>query len=249
MSDFLLELSKNPNARKLIQTLGLPHSAAAGARAGARAVARAAAGRSPRRRRRGAGRHAVAGAGGGAGRGRRRAVPRRRRRSTRRPSRPPARPTGGRRASLDSARATSRAGRSCSTPPASTRSGGAARALRLLPSDRRQARAARAALVVLGRALEDVSNAGARRRRRWRSTASCARLAKEVGRKGATANLVRVDADAHGRVPPLLRWLAVAARGLRHRRSRSASALRRRRPTAPTAKCRGCARSRARSCS
>jgi 3-oxoacyl-[acyl-carrier protein] reductase len=30
---------------------------------------------------------------------------------------------------------------------------------------------------------------------------------KEVGRKGATANLVRVDGDAQGRVPPVLRYL------------------------------------------
>src|SRR5207237_5008337 len=62
-------------------------------------------------------------------------------------------------------------------------------------------------LLVLGRALEDVSD----------PAAAAAQMAldgfvrsasKEVGRRGATANLVRVDADAQGRVPPLLRFLA-----------------------------------------
>jgi 3-oxoacyl-[acyl-carrier protein] reductase len=62
-------------------------------------------------------------------------------------------------------------------------------------------------VIVLGRALEDTSD----------PKAAAAQMAldgfirsasKEVGRKGATANLVRVDADAQGRVPPLLRYLA-----------------------------------------
>ncbi|HXU74879.1 MAG TPA: 3-oxoacyl-ACP reductase [Polyangia bacterium] len=61
-------------------------------------------------------------------------------------------------------------------------------------------------VIVLGRALEDVA----------KPEAAAAQMAldgfvrsaaKEVGRKGATANLVRVDGDAQGRVPPLLRWL------------------------------------------
>jgi 3-oxoacyl-[acyl-carrier protein] reductase len=61
-------------------------------------------------------------------------------------------------------------------------------------------------IVVLGRALEDVAD----------PAAAAAQMAldgfvrsasKEVGRKGATANLVRVDGDAHGRVPPALRYL------------------------------------------
>ena len=62
-------------------------------------------------------------------------------------------------------------------------------------------------VIVVGRALEDVSD----------PKAAAAQMAldgfirsasKEVGRKGATANLVRVDGDAQGRVPPLLRWVA-----------------------------------------
>ncbi|MDB4970810.1 MAG: 3-oxoacyl-[acyl-carrier protein] reductase [Myxococcales bacterium] len=61
-------------------------------------------------------------------------------------------------------------------------------------------------IVILGAALEDVSD----------PAAVAAQMAldgfirsasKEVGRKGATANLVRVDGDAHGRVAPLLRYL------------------------------------------
>jgi 3-oxoacyl-[acyl-carrier protein] reductase len=61
-------------------------------------------------------------------------------------------------------------------------------------------------IIVLGRALEDVAD----------PAAAAAQMAldgfvrsasKEVGRKGATANLVRVDGDAHGRVPPVLRYL------------------------------------------
>jgi 3-oxoacyl-[acyl-carrier protein] reductase len=61
-------------------------------------------------------------------------------------------------------------------------------------------------IVVLARSLEDVTDPAA-------AAAQMAldgfvrSAAKEVGRKGATANLVRVDADAQGRVPPLLRHL------------------------------------------
>ncbi len=61
-------------------------------------------------------------------------------------------------------------------------------------------------VVVVGRALEDVGEPAA-------AAAQMAldgfvrSLAKEVGRKGATANLVRVDGDAQGRVPPLVRFL------------------------------------------
>ena len=40
---------------------------------------------------------------------------------------------------------------------------------------------------------------------------------KEVGRKGATANLVRVDADAQGRVPPRAALARLDARGVRDR--------------------------------
>jgi 3-oxoacyl-[acyl-carrier protein] reductase len=61
-------------------------------------------------------------------------------------------------------------------------------------------------VVVLGRAVEDCKSAAA-------AAAQMAldgfvrSAAKEVGRKGATANLVRVDHDAQGRVPALLRFL------------------------------------------
>jgi 3-oxoacyl-[acyl-carrier protein] reductase len=77
-------------------------------------------------------------------------------------------------------------------------------------------------VIVLGRSLEDVLGpsgvaGGAERSEKIDPAAAAAQMAldgfvrsaaKEVGRKGATANLVRVDADAQGRVPPLLRWLA-----------------------------------------
>src|SRR6202000_2738039 len=62
-------------------------------------------------------------------------------------------------------------------------------------------------VIVLGRALEDVTNP-AEAAAQMALDGFIRSASKEVGRKGATANLVRVDADAQGRVPPLVRWLA-----------------------------------------
>jgi 3-oxoacyl-[acyl-carrier protein] reductase len=61
-------------------------------------------------------------------------------------------------------------------------------------------------LLVLGRSVEDTATPAA-------AAAQMAldgfvrSAAKEIGRKGATANLVRVDTDAQGRVPALVRFL------------------------------------------
>ncbi len=203
MSDFLLELSKNPNARKLIQTLGLPiplpqslerargawderpladrrvvvGAAPGGTLSSVLAVALASAGAEP-----------ILGGG------------------------------------LDEAPFKS-AGEAYGRPPKTLDTAGDKPFWALVfdatgiadPSGLRAlydffhpivgqlARSGR--IVVVGRALEDVSD----------PKAAAAQMAldgfirsasKEVGRKGATANLLRVDTDAQGRVPPLLRFVA-----------------------------------------
>ena len=216
MSDFPAGAVEEPERAQADPDAGAAHPAAAGARARARAVAGAAARRSARRRRRRGGRHAVVGAGGGAGGGRRRAGARARRRARRGAvSRRPGEAYGRPPQQARRAPATSRSGRSCSTPPASPIRAG----LRALydffhPLVGKLARSGRVVV------------SGARSRTSPTPEAAAAQMAldgfvrsasKEVGRKGATANLVRVDADAQGRVPPLSALAGLAARGVRDR--------------------------------
>jgi 3-oxoacyl-[acyl-carrier protein] reductase len=203
MSDFLLELSKNPNARKLIQTLGLPIPLP-------QALERA---RGPWQERPLADRRVVVG-------------------STLGGTLSPVLAVGLASAGaepiltpgwLDEAPFKA-AGEAYGRPPQSLDTAGdkpywalvfdatgikEPSGLRALydffhPLVGKLARSGR--VLVLGRALEDVSD----------PAAAAAQMAldgfvrsasKEVGRKGATANLVRVDHDAQGRVPPLLRYL------------------------------------------
>jgi 3-oxoacyl-[acyl-carrier protein] reductase len=61
-------------------------------------------------------------------------------------------------------------------------------------------------IVVLGRALDEVADP-AQAAAQMGLDGFVRSAAKEIGRKGATANLVRVDGEAQGRVPPLLRFL------------------------------------------
>ncbi len=215
MSDFLLELSKNPNARKLIQTLGLPIPLP-------QALERA---RGPWEERPLADRRVVVGAAAGgtlspvlAGRWRRRAPSRSSAAaSTKAPFK-----RGGR-GVWTAAAGDRRRGRAAVLGARvrchrHRRSIGAARALRLLPPARRQARALRARRRARPFARRPAGPPGrggraqrAHRSGRGRGADGARRVhpqaSKEIGRKGATANLVRVDADAYGRVPALLRLL------------------------------------------
>ncbi|HEY2748049.1 MAG TPA: 3-oxoacyl-ACP reductase [Polyangia bacterium] len=204
MSDFLLEISKNPNARKLIQTLGLPiplpqalerargpwserpladrrvavAAAPGGTLSSVLAVGLASAGAEP---------FIVAGGG-----------------LDEAPFRAAGEAYGRPARALDSAGDKPFWG--LVFDATGIASPGGLRALYEFfhPIVGKLARSGR--VVVLGRALEDVSDPAA-------AAAQMAlegfirSAAKEVGRKGATANLVRVDGDAHGRVPPLLRWI------------------------------------------
>jgi 3-oxoacyl-[acyl-carrier protein] reductase len=61
-------------------------------------------------------------------------------------------------------------------------------------------------LLVLGRALEDMKDPE-EAAVQMALDGFIRSVSKEVGRKGATANLVRVDADAQGRLPAVLRFL------------------------------------------
>lgn len=201
MSDFLLELSKNPNARKLIQSLGLPIPLP-------QSLERA---RGPWEERPLADRKIAVGAAPG---------------GTLSPVLAVALTSAGAEpyltpGALDAAPFKA-AGEAYGRPPHALESdkpfwalvfdatGIASPAgLRALydffhPIVGQLARSGR--IVVLGRTLEDVTDPAA-------AAAQMAldgfvrSAAKEVGRKGATANLIRVDADAQGRVPPLLRHL------------------------------------------
>jgi 3-oxoacyl-[acyl-carrier protein] reductase len=203
MSDFLLELSKNPNTRKLIQTLGLPiplpqalerargpweerpladrrvvvGSAAGGTLSSVLAVALAGAGAEPILARGAVDEAPFKAAGEAYGR-------------------PPK--------TLDSAGDKPFWGLVFDATGITDPAGLRAIYDFFHPIVGQVARSGR--VVVLGRALEDVSEPAA-------AAAQMAldgfvrSAAKEVGRKGATANLIRVDADAQGRVPPLLRFL------------------------------------------
>ncbi|HEX8953084.1 MAG TPA: 3-oxoacyl-ACP reductase [Polyangia bacterium] len=205
MSDFLLELSKNPNARKLIQTLGLPIPLP-------QALERA---RGPWEERPLADRRVVVGAAPGGTLSPVLAV------ALASAGAEPIVVGGG---GLDEAPFKA-AGEAYGRPPRKLEDAGdepywalvfdatgiaEPTGLRALydffhPIVGKLARSGR--VVVVGRALEDVSD----------PKAAAAQMgldgfvrsaSKEVGRKGATANLVRVDADAQGRLPPLLRYLA-----------------------------------------
>ncbi|HWE31592.1 MAG TPA: SDR family NAD(P)-dependent oxidoreductase, partial [Polyangia bacterium] len=208
MSDFLLELSKNPNARKLIQTLGLPIPLP-------QALERA---RGPWEERPLADRRVVVGAAPGGTLSSVLAV------AIASAGADPIIADGVRGGGLDEAPFKA-AGEAYGRPPKSVDAAGDEpywalvfdatgiadpAGLRALydffhPLVGTLARSGR--IVVIGRVLEDVAEPAA-------AAAQMAldgfirSVSKEVGRKGATANLVRVDADAQGRVPPLLRWLA-----------------------------------------
>jgi 3-oxoacyl-[acyl-carrier protein] reductase len=218
MSDFLLELSKNPNARKLIQTLGLPIPLP-------QSLERA---RGPWEERPLADRRVVVGAAPGGTLSSVLAVAL---------ASAGAEPFLG--ANLDEAPFKA-AGEAYGRPPKKVEEAGDKpywalvfdatgitdpAGLRALydffhPIVGKLGRSGR--IVVVGRALEDVlgpsgAAGGAERSETISPAAAAAQMAldgfirsasKEVGRKGATANLVRVDADAQGRVPPLLRHLA-----------------------------------------
>ncbi|HEX9105302.1 MAG TPA: SDR family NAD(P)-dependent oxidoreductase, partial [Polyangia bacterium] len=220
MSDFLLELSKNPNARKLIQTLGLPIPLP-------QALERA---RGPWEERPLADRRVVVGAAPGGTLSSVLAV------ALASAGAEPIVVGGG---GLDEAPFKA-AGEAYGRPPRKIDDAGDKpywalvfdatgiadpTGLRALydffhPIIGKLARSGR--LVVVGRALEDVlgpsGGAGsAERSETIDPKAAAAQMgldgfvrsaSKEVGRKGATANLVRVDTDAQGRLPPLLRYLA-----------------------------------------
>jgi 3-oxoacyl-[acyl-carrier protein] reductase len=205
MSDFLLELSKNANARKLIQTLGLPIPLP-------QALERA---RGPWSERPLADRRVAIGAAPGGTLSSVLAV------ALASAGAEPVLVRGG---GLDEAPFKA-AGEAYGRPPQSLDGAGDKpfwalvfdatgiadpTGLRALydffhPLVGKVARSGR--VIVLGCALEDVAD----------PAAAAAQMAldgfvrsasKEVGRKGATANLVRVDHDAHGRVPPLVRFVA-----------------------------------------
>ncbi len=203
MSDFLLQLSKNPNARKLIQTLGLPIPLP-------QALERA---RGPWAERPLADRRVAVGAAPGGTLSSVLAV---------------ALASAGAEPLLDNgvdAAPFKAAGEAYGRPPQSIEAGGDKPYWALVfdatgiaePSQLRAlydffhpivgklARSGR--VVVLGRALEDVGDP-AQAAAQMALDGFVRSASKEVGRKGATANLVRVDADAQGRVPPLLRYLA-----------------------------------------
>ena len=93
----------------------------------------------------------------------------------------------------------------------------AARALRLLPPARRRASTRSGRVVVLGRAPE-TRRAGGGGGAARRSTASSAVCAKEVGAQGRDREPGLVEHGAEGaRCRPVLRFLLVAALGVRHR--------------------------------
>ena len=207
VSDFLLELGKNPKARKLIQTLGLPHSAARRSSSARGAVGGAAAApidasSSARRRAALAAVLAETLAVGGRrtrsslGDGDERAV-------QGAPGEAFGRPPRAARADGDDERSARRAGVRRHRASTIRR---AARALRLLPSARRELarvgsrRGARAA------ARARSSPAAARRRRR-RSTASSAASAKEVGRKRRDREPRRRRGGRRGACRAVLRFL------------------------------------------
>ena len=208
MSDFLLELSKNPNTRKLIQTLGLPIPLP-------QSLERA---RGPWEERPLADRRVVVGAAPGGTLSSVLAV------AIASAGADPVIVNGARGGGLDEAPFKA-AGEAYGRPATGIDQAGdkpywaivfdatgiaEPSGLRALydffhPIVGKLARSGR--IIVLGRALEDATD----------PKAAAAQMAldgfirsasKEVGRKGATANLVRVDADAQGRVPPLLRYLA-----------------------------------------
>jgi 3-oxoacyl-[acyl-carrier protein] reductase len=221
VSDFLLELSKNPNARKLIQSLGLPIPLP-------QPLVRA---RGPWQERPLADRNVVVGAAPGGRLSSVLAVTL---------AAAGAQPILG--AGLDEAPFRA-AGEAYGRPPRSLDAAALGREHGTAPwalvfdatgiVDPSQLRAlyeyfqpliatiARSGrLVVLGRALDYVTGragiAGAERGDMIAPAEAAAQMAldgfvrsaaKELGRKGATANLLRVDADAQGRVPPLLRFL------------------------------------------
>jgi 3-oxoacyl-[acyl-carrier protein] reductase len=205
MSDFLLELSKNANARKLIQTLGLPIPLP-------QALERA---RGPWSERPLADRRVAIGAAPGGTLSSVLAVAL---------ASAGAEPVLARGGGLDEAPFKA-AGEAYGRPPQSLDGAGDQPFWALLfdatgiadptglralydffhPLVGKVARSGR--VIVLGCALEDVAD----------PAAAAAQMAldgfvrsasKEVGRKGATANLVRVDHDAHGRVPPVVRFVA-----------------------------------------
>jgi 3-oxoacyl-[acyl-carrier protein] reductase len=202
MSDFLLELSKNANARKVIQTLGLPIPLP-------QALERA---RGPWAERPLADRRVVVGAAPGGQLSPVLAVAL---------AAAGAEPLLG--AGLDEAPFRA-AGEAYGRPPRALDAEAQATAWALVfdatgiadpaglralydffhPVIARLARSGR--VLVIGRPPEDAAT----------PAAAAAQMAldgfvrsasKEVGRKGATANLVRVDADAQGRVAPLVRFL------------------------------------------
>ena len=205
MSDFLLELSKNPNARKLIQTLGLPIPLP-------QALERA---RGPWQERPLADRRVAVGAAPGGTLSSVLAV------GLASAGAEPFLAAGG---GLDEAPFRA-AGEAYGRPARGLDAAGDKpfwalvfdatgikdpSGLRALydffhPIVGKLARSGR--VIVLGRALEDVTNP-AEAAAQMALDGFIRSASKEVGRKGATANLVRVDADAQGRVPPLLRWLA-----------------------------------------
>jgi 3-oxoacyl-[acyl-carrier protein] reductase len=206
MSDLLLELSKNPNARKLIQTLGLPLPLP-------QQLERA---RGPAEERPLQGRAVIVGAAAAspltaivaktlAAAG--------------------ADPWLFGAVTVDGAKAFADAGEAWGHPPRTLTDVAAAPAAAALVFDgttidsperlralydffhplvgtlRRSGR-----VVVIGRAPEDVQGVAAQAAQAGLE-GFVRSLAKEIGRKGATANLLRVDADATARLVGPLRWL------------------------------------------